>query len=130
MTAHAPVLPDICITRGHKGQRAQTCEGEVPGVLDRLAGERVERLGQVSQQVFGVLTAGTEPDKTLGDGIATPAGASLCSGVEAAKTGGFVDQLTGRQEGLGPLTVGEHKTDHWSETLHLAHSNGMGRVVR
>jgi hypothetical protein len=68
-------------------------------MLDRLASESVERLGQVSQQIFSVLTTGAESDKTLGDGIATPASTSFCSGVEAAKTGSFVDQLTGRQEG-------------------------------
>jgi hypothetical protein len=50
--------------------------------------------------------------------------------VDAAKTGGFIDQLTGHQEGLGLLTVGERKTDHWPETLHLTHGDGMGRVVR
>ena len=47
-----------------------------------------------------------------GNGIPTPTGTPFCGGVDAAKTGGFVDQLTGREKRLGMLTVCEHKADY------------------
>ena len=89
----------------------------------------VQRLCEICQQVLRVLTASAEPDKTLWNGISTPAGAPFRGRVQSPKAGGFVDQLTGGEKRLGLLTSAEHKADHWPKALHLACGDGMRRVV-
>src|SRR5262245_27100930 len=89
----------------------------------------IECLGEVSQEVIRVLAPRTETNKTFGNGIATPTGTPFGSGVDAAKTGGFVDQLAGGEKCLGLLPVRQHKADDRAKALHLTPGNSIGRVM-
>ena len=88
----------------------------------------VERLGQIREQILGNLTACAQADKPCRNHIATPTGTPFCRGVHAAKTRGFVYQLAGRKKRFRPRAMIENETDHGSEPLHLAPSDGVSGI--
>src|SRR5688572_6347915 len=90
----------------------------------------IQSLGHIGEQVLGMFTASTQPDETVRDGIATPAGAPLSGRMDATKTGGFIEQVAGCEETFGMGTIRQDKTHHWPAEFHLLQRYGVRRVVR
>ena len=81
--------------------------------------ERVEGLGYVGNEVFGVLAAGGEADEAGGYPVMAPAGATLGGGGEAAEAGRLGDEAGTGEEAAGVLLGREGEAEDGAEVGHL-----------